>query len=73
MCAFSRIADLFTFDRTSDVNNKYLLMNICSGVEMRNEDAEKLLQAILIGEQEIAKSCRKSSIVLPHFLRELKK
>ena len=57
--AFSRVANIFTFDRTSDVSNKYPLMNICSGVIMRNEDAEKLLQASLIGEQEIGKAVSK--------------
>ena len=29
--AFPRVANPFTFDRTSDVNNNYPLMNICSG------------------------------------------
>ena len=56
---FSRVANPFTFDRTSDVNEKYPLMNICSGVVMPNEDAEKLLQASLIGEQKIGKDVSK--------------
>ena len=51
--AFSRVANPFMFDRTSDVNNKYPSMNICSGVVMRNEDAEKRLQVSLIRKQEI--------------------
>ena len=52
---FSRVAYPFTFDKTSNVNNKHPLMNICSGV-MRNEDVEKFLQARLIGEQKIGKA-----------------
>ena len=57
--AFSRVANQFRFVRTSDVNNNYPLMNIWSGVVMRNEDAEKLLQASLIGEQEIDEAVSK--------------
>ena len=57
--AFSRVANPFTFDRTFDVNNKYPLMNICSGVVMQNEDAEKLLQESLIGEQESGEAVSK--------------
>ena len=34
-------------------------MNICSGVVLRNEDADKLLQASLIGEQEIGEAALK--------------
>ena len=34
-------------------------MNICSGVVMRNEDAEEFLQASLIGEQEIGEAVSK--------------
>ena len=34
-------------------------MTICSGVVMPNEDAEKLLQASLIGEQKIGKDVSK--------------
>ena len=57
--AFSRVANLLTFDRTSNVSNKYPLMKICSGVVMRNKDAEKLLQASLIEEQEISEAASK--------------
>ena len=59
MRAFSRVANPFTFDRTSDVHDKYPLMNNCSGVVMQNEDAEKLLQASLIGKQEIGEAVSK--------------
>ena len=55
MHAFSRVANPFTFDRTSDDNDKYPLMNICSG----NEDVEKPLHANLIGEQEIGEAVSK--------------
>ena len=58
MRAFSIVAIPFTFDRTS-VSNTYPLMNICSGVIMRNEDAEKLLQASLIREQKIGEAVSK--------------
>ena len=59
MHAFSRVANPFTFDRTSDDNDKYPLMNICSGVVMWNEDVEKPLHANLIGEQEIGEAVSK--------------
>ena len=59
MRTFSIVAIPFTFDRTSNVSNTYPLMNICSGVIMRNEDAEKLLQVSLIGEQEIGEAVSK--------------
>ena len=71
--AFSRGANLFTFDRTSDVNNNYPLMNICSGVAMRNEDAEKLLQASLIGEQEIGEALSKKFNSTTTFFARIKK
>ena len=54
LSAFSRVVDPFTFDRTTDVDNKYPLMNIYSGVVMWNKNAKKLPQASLIGEQEIS-------------------
>ena len=54
--AFSRVGNPFSFDRTSDVSYKHPFMNICSGVVMRNEDAEKLVQASFIGEQEIGEA-----------------
>ena len=57
--AFSRVANLLTFDRTSNVSNKYPLTNICSGVVMRNKVAEKLLQASLIEEQETSEAASK--------------
>ena len=59
MRAFSIVAIPFTFDRTSNVSNTYPLMNIFSGVIMRNEDVEKLLQASLIGEQKIGEAVSK--------------
>ena len=71
--AFSREANLFTFDRTSDVNNNYPLMNICSGVVMRNEDAEKLLQASLIGEQKIGEAVSKKFNSTTTFFARIKK
>ena len=74
MRAFPRVANPFTFDRTSDANNNYPLINICSGVVMRNEDAGKLLQASSIREQEIGEAVsKKSSIVLPHFFARIKR
>ena len=71
--AFSRVANPFTFDRTSDVNNNYPLMNICSGVIMRNEDAEKLLQASLIGEQENGEAVSKKFNSTTTFFVRIKK
>ena len=71
--AFSRLANTFTFDRTSDVNNNYPLMNICSGVVTRNEDAEKLLQASLIGEQKIAEAVSKKFNSTTTFFARIKK
>ena len=71
--AFSIVANPFTFDRTSDVNNKYPLMNICSCVGMRNEDAEKLLQASLIGEQEIGEAVSKKFNGTTTFFARIKK
>ena len=59
LCAFSIVANPFTFGRTPDVNNKYPLINICSGVVIWNEDAEKLLQVSLIAEQEIGEAMSK--------------
>ena len=59
LCVFSRVANPFTFDRTSGVNINYPLINICSGVVMRNEGAEKILQASLIEEQEIGEAVSK--------------
>ena len=71
--AFSVVANPFTFDRTSDVNNKYPLMNIFSGIAMRDEDAEKLLQASLIGEQEIGKVVSKKFNSTITFFLKIKK
>ena len=73
MHAFSRVANPFTFDRTSEVSNKYPLMNICSGFVMRNEDAEKLLQASLIGEQEIGEAVSKKFNSTTTFFGRIKK
>ena len=70
---FSRVANLFTFDRTSDVNNKYPLMTICCSVVMRNEDAEQLLQASSIGEQEIGKAVSKKFNSTTTFSARIKK
>ena len=70
---FSRTADPFTFDITSDVNNNYPLMHICSDVVMRNEDAEKLLQASLIREQEIGKAVLKKFNSTTTFFVRIKK
>ena len=71
--AFSRVANLFTFDWTSDVNNKYPLMTICCSVVMRNEDAEQLLQASSIGEQEIGKAVSKKFNSTTTFSARIKK
>ena len=71
--AFSRVANLFTFGRTSDVNNRYLLMNISSSAVMRNEDAEKLLQTKLIGEQEIGEAVSKKFNSTTTFFARIKK
>ena len=71
--AFSRVANTFTFDRTSDVNNNYPLMSICSGVVTRNGDAEKLLQASLIGEQKIAEAVSKKFNSTTTFFARIKK
>ena len=68
MRAFSIVAIPFTFDRTSNVSNTYPLMNICSGVIMRNKDAEKLLQASLIGEQKIGEAVSKKFNSTTNFL-----
>ena len=73
MRAFSIVAIPFTFDRTSNVSNTYPLMNICSGVIMRNEDAEKLLQASLIGEQEIGEAVSKKFNSTTTFFARIKK
>ena len=73
LLAFSRITNPFTFDRTSNVNNNYPLMNICSGVVMRNKDAEKLLQASLIEEQEIGEATSKKFNSITTFFVRIKK
>ena len=48
-------------------------MNICSSVVMRNEDAEKFLQASLIREQEIGEAVSKKFSSTATFFARIKK
>ena len=48
-------------------------MNIWSGAVMRNEDAEKLLQASLIGWEEIAEAVSKRFNSTTTFFARIKK